>query len=273
MTDVLLLVLVVGAIALALGVDLAVLIGWLRGGGDDRSCKTAGRPPSESSKRIVKTNRQNESISQARGGRDESPATTGALECDSREGISMTKRKRDPRPPSNRQRGRPPVPIEQDPQRFELAAWWAFHEDGCGPFDAARRALLAVKGGPITLEDVEGVLHRASATVPLPPFDPDDPDKGLRRLAAKAKRAKPEPWLVGSAGLVQGLIIFTRENNMIGIAAAYDGLVKLGWEPIIVGLAKRVEAALGSNLAPADAEKLSPAVRRLLAKLRQGLKK
>jgi hypothetical protein len=31
MTDVLLLVLVVGAIALALGVDLAVLIGWVKG--------------------------------------------------------------------------------------------------------------------------------------------------------------------------------------------------------------------------------------------------
>jgi hypothetical protein len=35
MTDVLLLVLVVGAIALALGVDLAALVGWLRRRGDD----------------------------------------------------------------------------------------------------------------------------------------------------------------------------------------------------------------------------------------------
>jgi len=172
-----------------------------------------------------------------------------------------------------RRRGRPPVPIERDPQRFEIAAWWAFHEGGCGSFDAARRALLAVKGGPITLEDIEGVLRRASATVPLPPFDPDDPDKGLRRLAAKAKRAKPEPWLVNSAGLVQGLITFIRNNNMTGIAAAYDGLIKLGWGPTIMGLVQRVEAALGSNLPPAELEKLSPAARRLLANLRLKAKK
>src|SRR5258708_35857098 len=78
-------------------------------------------------------------------------------------GAFMTKKK------PNAARGRRPVPIGQDPQQFEIAAWWAFHGDGCGPFDAARRALLAVKGGPITVEDIEGVLHRASATVPLPP--------------------------------------------------------------------------------------------------------
>ena len=172
-----------------------------------------------------------------------------------------------------RRRGRPPVPIERDPQRFEIACWWAFTKMGLGKFDAARRALLAVKGGPITLEDIEGVLRRASATVPLPPFDSDDPDKGLRRLAAKAKRAKPEPWLVNSAGLVQGLITFIRNNNMTGIAAAYNGLIKLGWGPTIMGLVQRVEAALGSNLPPAELEKLSPAARRLLANLRQQPKK
>jgi hypothetical protein len=175
----------------------------------------------------------------------------------------MTKKK------LNAARGRRPVPIGQDPQRFEIAAWWAFHEDGCGPFDAARRALLAVKGGPITVENIEGVLHRASATIPLPPFDPDDPDKGLRRLAAKARRIRPEPWLVHSAGLVQGLIMFIRANNMKGIAVTYDGLLKLGWGPTIMGLVQRVEAALGSNLPPGDLEKLSPGARRLLAELRQ----
>ena len=39
--------------------------------------------------------------------------------------------------------GRPSVPIEDDPQRFEIACWWAFTEMGLGKFDAARRALLA----------------------------------------------------------------------------------------------------------------------------------
>jgi hypothetical protein len=169
-----------------------------------------------------------------------------------------------------RGRGRPPRSIENNPQRFEIGCWWAFHEDGCGPFDAARRALLAVKGGPITLEDIEGVLQRASATVPLPPFDPDGPDEGLRRFAAKAWRAKPEPWLVYSAGLVQGLITFIRANNIVGIAVAYDGLLRLGWGPTLMGLVRRVEAALGSNLPPADLAALGPKARKLLE--RQGVK-
>ena len=155
-----------------------------------------------------------------------------------------------------KRRGRPAEPIERDPQRFELACWWAFHEMGCGPFDAARRALLATKGGPITLEDIEGTLVMASASIPLPqPFDPLDPDKGLRRLSAKAKRAKPARWLVASSGLVRALITFIANNNMTGIAAACDGLIKLGWGPTIMGLADRVEAALGSNLPPADLER------------------
>jgi hypothetical protein len=166
--------------------------------------------------------------------------------------------------------GRPSVPIEDDPQRFEIACWWAFHGMGFGPFDAARRALLATNGGPISMEDVEGVLIMASAKIPLPqPFDPLDPDKGLRRLSAKAKRAKPSEWLIISSGLVQALITFIATHNMTGIATACDGLMKLGWGPTIMGLAQRIEAALGSNLPPADLAKLSPAVRRLLAGLRQ----
>jgi len=44
-----------------------------------------------------------------------------------------------------RRHGRPPVPIERDPQHFEIACWWAFHEMGLGKFDAARRALLAAR--------------------------------------------------------------------------------------------------------------------------------
>jgi hypothetical protein len=169
--------------------------------------------------------------------------------------------------------GRPPVPIERDPQRFEVACWWAFTEMGLGKFDAARRALLAVRGGAITLEDVEGVLIRASATIPLPPFDPDDPDKSLRRLSAKAQRSKPSPWLTTSAGFVQGLITFIAGNNITGVCVAYDGLIKLGWGPVILGLADRIETALRSNLPPAEIEKLSPAVRRLLADLRSKPKK
>jgi hypothetical protein len=123
------------------------------------------------------------------------------------------------------------------------------------------------------LQDIEGVLALASATIPLPPYDELDPDRGLRQLAAKARRARPEPWLINSAALVQGLITFVGTSNMTGICLALDGLDRLGWRPVIMGLAERLEAALGSNLPPAELETLSPAVRRLLSKLRQAPKK
>jgi hypothetical protein len=180
---------------------------------------------------------------------------------------------------ARRRRGRPKgstVPIEEDPDRYKLAAWRAFYADGFSSFNASRLALLATDpdGGPITIEDVDGLLAKASATIPLPqPFDPDDTYKGERRLAAKAKRANPEPWLINSAGLLHGLITFIRDKNMTGICVTLDGLDQLGWRPVLMGLAKRVEAALGSNLPPADLDKLSPAVRRLLAELRQKPKK
>jgi hypothetical protein len=185
----------------------------------------------------------------------------------------QTSRRGGPRPGS----GRAPIPPEQDPQRFEIAVWWAFTEEGLGPFDAARRALLAVKGGPFTVEDIEGLAQLANAEIPLPkPFDPLDPDKGLRRLVAKAKRAtEREPqseWLNHSAGTIGALLVFSRDGNTAGICAALDILIELGWGSVIQGLAKRIEAALSSNLAPADLERLSPAARRWLAERRAAKK-
>jgi hypothetical protein len=165
-------------------------------------------------------------------------------------------------------RGRPRdsrIAIEDDPQRFELAAWHAFVGMGFGEFDAARRALLAVRGGEITIEDIETVWAMASARVPLPPHNPDEPDAGLRRLAAKARRQPPSHWLVNSSALIRAVFAFIETDNQTGLALGYDGLIKLGWGEVIVGLADRVEAALRSNLPPADVKRLSPAVRRLLA--------
>jgi hypothetical protein len=169
--------------------------------------------------------------------------------------------------------GRRKVPIEEDPQRCEIATWWAFVEEGFDSFDAARRALLAVKGGPFTVEDIEGLALLASAEIPLPqPFNPEYPDKGLRRLAAKAKRVTerepPSTWLNRSAGTIRALLAFIRENNSAGQCAALDILIALGWGPVIWGFVKRINDALGSNLAPADLEKLSPAIRRWLAERR-----
>jgi hypothetical protein len=174
-----------------------------------------------------------------------------------------------------RRRGeRGSIPIERNPARFEIAIWWALIEEGHGAFDAARRALLAVKGGTFTLEDIEGVLTKASAAIPLPqPFDSADPDKGLRRLAAKAKRAKPEKWLVESSALIRGLIRFIAAGKETGIKVSFDGLIRLGWGEVLRGLVDRIEAALKSNLPPAELEALTPAVRRMLADLRRRPKK
>src|SRR5262249_30707411 len=104
-------------------------------------------------------------------------------------------------PTHPRRRGRPSVPIEDDPQRFEIACWWAFHGMGFGPFDAARRALLATNGGPISMEDVEGVLIMASAKIPLPqPFDPLAPTKGPPPPPPKPNPPNPRDWLTPNRG-------------------------------------------------------------------------
>jgi hypothetical protein len=57
------------------------------------------------------------------------------------------------------------------------------------------------------------------------------------------------------------------------MCAALDKLMELGWRAVILGLAKRIEAALQSNLAPADLEKLTPAIRQWLAERRAAEKK
>jgi hypothetical protein len=55
---------------------------------------------------------------------------------------------------------RPPRSIENHPQRFEIAAWWAFHEDGCGPLFAARERGEYLRwrdrGSQYSTQDVEG---------------------------------------------------------------------------------------------------------------------
>ena len=150
----------------------------------------------------------------------------------------MTKKKPDA------SRGRPPVPIERHPERFEIACWRAFTGMGLDSFPAARLAWMVVKGGPITRKDIEGALNKESATIPLPPFDPDDPDKGLRQLAEKAKRQRPSKWLVNSVALIQGLIIFIFGGNVIDMKATVNALNTLGWRSVTVDLADR---ALKSN--------------------------
>ncbi|MFL5140316.1 MAG: hypothetical protein ACJ8C9_16905 [Microvirga sp.] len=173
----------------------------------------------------------------------------------------MGRRKREPR---RAKLGRPPgamVPIERHPQRFEIACVWAFRRFGLGPFDAARRALLVVRSGPISMADIEGVLRLAQTSVPLPEAE-DEPNAAERRLFAKAARQRPEPWLLQSSAFIQTLVISVRTDNVTGACLCLDNLLALGWRPVITGLHERISRMLESNVPPADLTSLGPAARR-----------
>jgi hypothetical protein len=167
-------------------------------------------------------------------------------------------------------RGRPPVPIERDPQRFEIACIWAFLGFGVGPFDAARRALLIVRGGPISMADIEGALRLSQASIPLPEAK-DEPNAAERRLFAAAKRRSAEPWLVECSALIRGLIIFIGTRNLTGACTCLDNLLLRGWGPVLTALYERIETMLRSNVPPADLATLGPDARKLVERL-TGLK-
>jgi hypothetical protein len=162
--------------------------------------------------------------------------------------------------------GRPPVPIERHPQRYEIACIWAFLGFGAGPFDATIRALMVVRGGPISMSDIMGVLRLAQVSVPLPKVK-DEPNAAEHRLFATAKRQRPEPWLVESAALIQGLIVFIGTRNLSGACLCLDNLLLRGWRPVLAGLAERIETMLKSNIPPADLTALGPDARKLVERL------
>jgi hypothetical protein len=153
-----------------------------------------------------------------------------------------------------RRRGRPPVSIERHPQRFEIACIWAFLGFGAGPFDAANRSLMVVRGGSINMSDIMGVLRLSQVSVPLPEVK-DEPNAAERRLFATAKRQRPESWLVESSALIQGLIIFIGTHNLTGACMCLDNLLLRGWRPVLAGLAKRIETMLQSNIPPATSRR------------------
>jgi hypothetical protein len=172
----------------------------------------------------------------------------------------MTKKKPDAK------HGRPPVPIEQNPQRFEIACIWAFLGFGLGPFDATRRALMVVRGGPITMSDIMGVLQLSQVSVPLPEAK-DERNAAERRLFATAKRQRAEPWLVECSAFIQGLIIFIGTSNVTGACTCLDNLLLRGWRPVLAGLHERIETTLKSNVPPADLTALGPDARKLVERL------
>jgi hypothetical protein len=176
--------------------------------------------------------------------------------------MAMMKRRAKPR-----RHGRPPVPIERHPQRFEIACIWAFLGFGLGPFDATNRALMVVRGGSISMADIEGVLRLSQMSVPLPEAK-DEPNAAERRLFATAKRQRPEPWLVECSAFIQGLIIFTGPPvNVTGSCLCLDHLLLRGWRPVLAGLAERIETTLKSNIPPADLAALGPQARKLVERL------
>jgi hypothetical protein len=162
--------------------------------------------------------------------------------------------------------GRPPKGIERHPQRFEIACIWAFLGFGLGPFDAARRALLVVRGGPISMADIEGVLRLSQVPIPLPEVK-DEPNAAERRLFATAQRQRPEPWLIESSAFIQGLIIFIGSSNITGSCICLDNLLKRGWRPVLAGLAERISTMLKGNVPPADLTALGPQARELVERL------
>jgi hypothetical protein len=166
----------------------------------------------------------------------------------------------------NAGRGRPPVPIVHHPQRFEIACFWALVGFGFGPFAATHCALLLVRGGPISVSDIMGVLRLSQVSVPLPEAK-DEPNAAARRLLATARRQRPEPWLVESSACIQGLIIFLNAGNITGTCLCLDNLLLRGWRPVLAGLAERIEGMLKSNVPPADLTALGPQARELVERL------
>jgi hypothetical protein len=172
----------------------------------------------------------------------------------------MTKRKPDAK------RGRPPTSIKGHPQRFEIACIWAFLGFGLRPFDATYRALVVVRGTSITVSDVMGVLRLSQVSVPLSEVN-DEPNAAERRLFATAKRQAPQQWLVESSAFIQGLIIFIGTGNVTGACLCLDNLLLRGWQPVLAGLAERIETMLKSNVPLADLTVLGPQARKLVERL------
>jgi hypothetical protein len=170
------------------------------------------------------------------------------------------------RKPGAKRGGSRPAPIERHPRRFEIACIWAFLGFGVGPFDAARRALVVVKGGSISMADIEGVLRMSQVCVPLPE-SVDEPNAAERRLFAMAKRRRAELWLVQSSAFIQGLIIFVQTRNVTGACMCLDNLLLRGWRPVIAGLAERIETMLQSNVPPAGLAELGPEARQLVERV------
>src|SRR6516162_1775232 len=153
-----------------------------------------------------------------------------------------------------RRRGRPKgttVPLDRDPQRFEIAVWHGIHLDGHGPYTSAHWGAWVMSRKPIKLEDVEGLLTVAGTEIE---FTASSLDKHIDRLARKAESipVDGDPWLHMSALAIRAFILARRTRNMEMACYLLDVLIGLGWREVIERLCARIDDMLKSNIPPRE---------------------
>jgi hypothetical protein len=169
-------------------------------------------------------------------------------------------------------RGRPAgsyASLFKDRQRFSIAAWLAL-EPIVGPHAAARGAIVWIEEkAPITIQDVEGMLHVAGADY-VPATPSEDLNDRARTLARKARlvtsRATKRElsWLCQSSGALAALARFMADGDAVGIATTLELMREVGWGEILDRVGRRLTPALRSNFLPYEGP-LTARVRRLLA--------
>jgi hypothetical protein len=145
------------------------------------------------------------------------------------------------------------IPLERDPQRFEIAVWQGIHLDGHGPYTSAHWAAWVTSRKPIKLEDVEGLLTVAGTEIE---FTASNLDKHIDRLARKAESipVDSDPWLHASALAIKAFILARRTRNMEMECYLLDVLLSLGWRDVIERLIARINDMLKSNIPPREGE-------------------
>jgi hypothetical protein len=153
-------------------------------------------------------------------------------------------------------RGRPRGTILRlldDPGRFEVAAWWAFRQLGLSVYPAAylTHFLISIER-PITIESVEGILHKATTAGRSSVIG--HADRIRRNAEARIKRADAaeRAWAATSAALIVAVVKFTAERDAKALSLTLDRLRDAGWTEVLSRLGSRVDAALRSNFPPAE---------------------
>src|SRR5262249_54349572 len=131
------------------------------------------------------------------------------------------------------------IPLERDPQRFEIAVWHGIHLDGHGPYTSAHWAAWVTSKKPINIEDVEGLLTVAGTEIEFTASSLDNHIDGLVRKAESIP-VDSDPWLHASALAIKAFILARRTRNMEMECHLLDVLLSLGWRDVIERLIARI---------------------------------